>query len=113
MPLGPEFGIEYSTMMTAAETGIRPASMPATNPASTATPHRTLQHCQLGRVKSTADCPVRLGCGRLRASELNLPAAGERYKDDEDGAILVKDGAKMVYRWINQALALLSIALGV
>jgi len=36
-----------------------------------------------------------------------------RYKDDEDGAILVKDGAKMVYRWINQALALLSIALGV
>src|SRR2546421_13126183 len=58
MPLGPEFGMAYSTMMTAAETGIRPASMPATKPMRTATPLRTLQHWQPRAVMSTAGYPT-------------------------------------------------------
>src|SRR2546430_1748890 len=57
MPLGPEFGMAYSTMMTAAETGTTPVSRPATRPMRTATPLRTLQHCQAARIKSTIRYP--------------------------------------------------------
>ena len=47
-------GTDNYTMMTAAETGVRPASIPATRPMRTATPLRTLQQCQPLSVKSTA-----------------------------------------------------------
>src|SRR2546429_3919074 len=57
MPLGPEFGMAYSTMATLAETGTTPVSRPATRPMRTATPLRTVQHCQAARIKSTIRYP--------------------------------------------------------